>query len=307
MIGSSQDNKKYQKFLCSAKKNPLWHTIRQQYSNFVSTVDRLFQEQPIIPKILHQIWIGPYEFPKEAREWQQTWLDLHPDWEYKLWTNEDLEHLNLQNKKCFDQASNWGEKADILRLEILYRYGGLYVDVDFACLKPFDWLHHTCDFYTGMHAVPLLFNNKLRIANGLIGAKPNHPILKYAVDHIPNFRNKKRVAQRTGPDFFTSILKASLKKSHDNGNIDIIFPANFFYPRGQKGGRGCRLEDGSCFINPESMGAHYYTAYWIRPPGHNHSLTEEIRKVNRRERLMEKRRKQATGKKPKKRRIKKRS
>ena len=100
--------------------------------------------------------MGPHPFPKEAKAWQETWQNLHPDWEYKLWTNEDVELLDFENITYYNEAKNWGEKADILRYEILYRFGGLYADIDQSCLKPFDILHHTCDFYTGVHALPLM-------------------------------------------------------------------------------------------------------------------------------------------------------
>jgi mannosyltransferase OCH1-like enzyme len=41
---------------------------------------------------------------------------------------------------AFDRASNFGEKSDIWRYEILFRLGGVYVDTDFECVRPFDSL-----------------------------------------------------------------------------------------------------------------------------------------------------------------------
>jgi len=34
-----------------------------------------------IPKIIHQIWLGPLEPPIEVME---TWQRLHPEWKYIL-------------------------------------------------------------------------------------------------------------------------------------------------------------------------------------------------------------------------------
>lgn len=306
MISHVQDTVTYKKFLQRTPQKELLYTIKQSYEQFVQTIEQHETQVATIPKIIHQIWIGPYDFPEEALEWQATWQALHPDWEYKLWTNKDLESLTLINQTSFDQARNWGEKADILRLELLYEYGGLYVDIDFACYKPFDWLHHTCDFYTALHTVKLLNNNKVRIANGLIGCTPKHPIIKHAIQQIPQYRTRKMVTQRTGPDFFTDVIAQSITSSQSTGNTDIVFPANYFYPRGTKGGRGCRIRSGGAYIKPETMAAHYYTSYWIRPPGTQLTLQESERKQHRKERLAEQHRLQAAGQCTKKRRIKKR-
>ena len=85
-----------------------------------------------LPKIIHQIWLGdiepPYSFMKSVK-------DNHPDYDYRLWTDDNLPHP-LFNQDLFDKARYYPEKADILRYELLYRFGGLYIDADIICLKP---------------------------------------------------------------------------------------------------------------------------------------------------------------------------
>ena len=41
-----------------------------------------------IPKIIHQIWIGPKPLPNQYKEFSQKMIEMHPDWEYHLWGNE---------------------------------------------------------------------------------------------------------------------------------------------------------------------------------------------------------------------------
>ena len=43
-----------------------------------------------IPRIFHQIWVGPDPLPDEFAAYGQTWLDHHPGWELKLWTDENF-------------------------------------------------------------------------------------------------------------------------------------------------------------------------------------------------------------------------
>lgn len=50
-----------------------------------------------------------------------------------MWTEESLSTLSLVNAKyILDKSLNPGLRADLLRLEILYQEGGIYVDTDMA-------------------------------------------------------------------------------------------------------------------------------------------------------------------------------
>lgn len=124
------------------------------------TAEVVATQEPRIPLKIHQIWIGPNPLPERYRWMMETWRTMHPAWEYKLWTNDDLENFPFINREAFDSASNWGMKADIWRYEILYYYGGVYVDLDFESIKAFDALNYTYDFYAGL-MVPHRLNNAL--------------------------------------------------------------------------------------------------------------------------------------------------
>lgn len=269
MIGSKEAKGSYENFLRKTPHKPLLNTLRTIYEDYVNTIETLFSPEPKIPKIIHQIWIGPYPFPKEARGWQKTWQELHPDWEYKLWTNEDLEKLSFENKKFFDKAKNWGERADILRYEIIYRFGGLYVDIDEKCFKSFDLLHHSCNFYAGVHTLPLLTShkNKLRVANGIFAAAPGHPIMGYAIEEIKRNRHHRKIYDRTGPDYLTRMIAKWLNTKEQDDSLDVVFPANYFYPLGQRSGGLYKIKPGGkIHLKPETIAAHYYACYWQNPP-----------------------------------------
>ena len=42
-----------------------------------------------IPQVFHQIWVGPDPFPDELAAYRQTWIDHHPHWEHRLWTESE--------------------------------------------------------------------------------------------------------------------------------------------------------------------------------------------------------------------------
>ena len=97
--------------------------INNYYKNIIMT----------IPKIIHQIWIGPKPIPINMIK---TWKDKHPDFEHILWNKEEIKKRNMEFKcqKRIDEMEEWCGKADIMRIEILYKYGGIYIDTDFECL-----------------------------------------------------------------------------------------------------------------------------------------------------------------------------
>ena len=65
-------------------------------------------------------------------------------------------------------------KSDIARYEIIYRYGGVYIDTDFECLRPLDFLHYIYDFYTGIQPLDSAY---LQLGIGILAAAPAHPYL----------------------------------------------------------------------------------------------------------------------------------
>ncbi len=233
-----------------------------------------------IPPILHQIWIGPKPFPEKYKAWQRTWQSLK-GWTYKLWTNEDVEALKLINRELFKSETNPGAQSDIVRLEILYQFGGVYVDTDFECLQPdlFDALAKTYDLFSGLSP---LDTRTLVVANGLIGAVPKHPVIKACIDLLSQedpssgtdvgtdgIKKAVKIVSR-GPGLFTKMLLLHVDAP---GYRDIIFPATFFYPLGlhqmKKTSFDALPTSKSKFdalkvhtCKPESLAIHWWEGSW---------------------------------------------
>lgn len=182
-----------------------------------------------IPKIIHQIWLGS-EVPESLKLLQKTWIQYHIDrgWSYKLWTDADIEELGLYNQQYYDASDNYGVKSDILRWEVVYRYGGVYVDMDYECLQALDDLHYTYDFYTALQPLDTQY---VQLGGALFGSRPGHPILKHCIETICDDWHLKGAPCKTGPIHFTKSFYASAGL---DGNKDIAFPAYYFYPLGSQ-------------------------------------------------------------------------
>lgn len=205
-----------------------------------------------IPKIIHQIWLGS-PFPEKYRAFQQSWIRNHPDWEYKLWTDEDIERFPMVNRTMYEAATNYGEKSDIARYEILYQLGGLYVDTDEECLKPFDPLHYCYDFYIGIQP---LDTNSVQLGIGVIGSKPQHPFLKLVLGSLKKSTTKQIIA-RTGPIFLTQLF---VEYMHRIPGINVALPATYFYPKGYTQTDGQKTQ----WLKPESFAIHHWEGSWMK-------------------------------------------
>jgi mannosyltransferase OCH1-like enzyme len=71
----------------------------------------------------------------------QTWKDKHPTWEYKLWNEENIKDFELQPliDYCLKKGLYHGV-ADLVRYEVLWKYGGFVAPGDSECLNPIDEL-----------------------------------------------------------------------------------------------------------------------------------------------------------------------
>lgn len=244
------------------EKYPLVKIFKESYerNNYESAE---FSETPLIPKIIHQIWVGG-TVPKKFENLMKTWIDKHIGWEYYLWTDDDIDSFEFINKKDFDSAVNKGTKADIWRYEILNSYGGVYVDIDYECLKPLDVIHHTCDFYATITCDDDI------IGNGIIGSVKNHPILQDCIKKISRLSKKQLEDpwENTGPKLLTKyIMKHLWKNRNDKTNKTVVYPTLFFHPfpavYRKEYWKGMIersfVED---FIIPETFAIHFWATSW---------------------------------------------
>lgn len=175
----------------------------------------------MIPKILHQIWVGDKEFPEECREYVHGWIAKHPGWSYHLWGNADIPSLNLETQSLYDRAWCGAMKADVLRYELMYRHGGVYVDIDIECVKPFDDLLDV-EFFYGEIGVCAM--------NGLFGCVPNHPFLKMVmVNMAQRFDGYTDLGDITGPGMFDKTAMAYGRRHLKRYSQDMFFRPPYLY------------------------------------------------------------------------------
>lgn len=164
-----------------------------------------YNKEPKIPKIIHQVWVGNKN--KRPKELMETWKI--PGWKYILWTEKEIEEFGLQNKDVYDfyyREENYAGASDIVRLEVVEKYGGVYIDADTMRLENIDDLLTSSFFAVKEDASG-------RIANGFIGSVPNHPVLKSYMHEIGLLNEYMPPWSTVGGTLFTRVLNEYLPSS----------------------------------------------------------------------------------------------
>jgi len=176
-----------------------------------------------VPLSIHQFWDGP-PLPEAFAAFAEGWQRLHPDWRYRLWGGGDLPPL--RNQDLYDRAAEIcpgleGQlRSDIVRYELLHRFGGVWVDLDFECLKPIDDLlaDTTCfvAWVTGEY-----------VNNAIMGASRQHRFIKRLIDGLPaSIAAHPGAAPRvvSGPHYLTPLWR-----EHGKEDGVTAFPKRYFY------------------------------------------------------------------------------
>jgi mannosyltransferase OCH1-like enzyme len=166
-------------------------------------------------KIIHQIWIGDFKMPLREQALTQKIKLLHPDYEYKLWTDLDIkeellpENMNEVYHEFYEQKQ-YVFCADLLRIYLVYKYGGFYLDVDFDVKQPLDKFFVDNKGYLFHHN-----DEDFTIPNNLICMEKESPILKYCIEKM------NRYCKWYGPSWLGTVVKEFLHLPYETPHNDV--------------------------------------------------------------------------------------
>jgi mannosyltransferase OCH1-like enzyme len=155
----------------------------------------------LIPKTIHQVWIGPNPIPQKELEFIDSWKRLHPEWKFLLWTNDNINklHINETCKKAIDNLSPmYACQADIIRYIAVNEYGGFYIDTDIQCFKPID------DIINNHNFIGLQPRDCNYITNAFFGSTASNSVLDLAIKNIDD--KKHTIKNPYGPVYLTKSL-----------------------------------------------------------------------------------------------------
>jgi mannosyltransferase OCH1-like enzyme len=177
----------------------------------------------MIPKLIHQTAKTTDISPK-WREYQSKLRAFHPDWTYRLWTDDDniafVRSEFPEFVQTFTSLPRNIMRADVIRYLLMYRLGGLYMDLDYEMLKPFDLLEQ--DIVLPLESDGQFGPGNDKVCNSIFAAAPGHPLFKMAIEDLKNNPPTPQadVEASTGPIFLSRIFRAALA-----AGIEVYTPA----------------------------------------------------------------------------------
>lgn len=191
------------------------------------TTPKGFDRPEIVPRIMHQTY-KTAELPEDWQENQQLCIDMHPDYEYKLWTDELLREFIAAEYPWF--LDTWDgyefniQRADVIRYFVLLHYGGIYLDLDQRCERLLDAL--------------LTFPAVLRktdptgILNDFMVSVPKHPFFLKVIGNLNKFNRNWvvpyiTIMYLTGPLFLLVLWKQYKRWGlPPSGAVRILWPTD---------------------------------------------------------------------------------
>ena len=182
----------------------------------------------MIPKIVHYVWVGGPK-PDSVRKNIDNWKRVLPDYSFREWNETNWDISANQFAQYFYDKKKFGFVGDPIRVDVLKRFGGIYLDTDVEVYKPFDPLLEEKLVFSR------IYNNALGTATIL--AEKNNDMISDLVEVYNTFPSAKlqdKSVDKVSNGIFTRyLLNQHIGFSFGNSkqrlkNGALILPKQYF-------------------------------------------------------------------------------
>lgn len=185
----------------------------------------------MIPKTIHYCWFGKGTMPQEALDCIASWHKYMPDWEYKLWNEDNFDVNAIPYSTEAYSAGKYAFVSDVARLKALNEEGGIYLDTDVMIFKPLDPLlsYHAFAGFEGC--------KRVLVATCILGSEPHTEWLE---EQLGYYNDRHFILPDGSQDHTTNVLYMTTRM-RENGFVqngkeqdykDLhVFPVDYFSPR----------------------------------------------------------------------------
>lgn len=207
-----------------------------------------------IPKVIHYIWLGEKEIPDALKKCMESWYKYCPDYEIKCWNEHNYNfEKNIYMKQAYARKA-YGFVPDYARLDILYNYGGIYMDTDVELIKNIDDLLYQ-DAFCGVE--------KWQILNfgGCSGSVKGNKSIKSILDARETlcFINPDNSENRNTCGYYdtATAIRMGYKINGSSQKVGdlMIYSSDYFHPYDYMSGR--------THMSPNTYSIHHFNGGWL--------------------------------------------
>lgn len=155
---------------------------------------------------IHVVYLNETPLPDFFKRCIETWRRDYPAARICMWDKNNLPPLRTQ--KIYDACWHFAARTDVLRYELLHRFGGIYVDCDMMSLRPMDDLLGPVSAFSSA-APPPEGHTGLWHEICILGAEKNHPFYDYLLSKLAVWYEEHQsegACNSTGPFFYYHML-----------------------------------------------------------------------------------------------------
>lgn len=210
--------------------------------------------EPLIPKVIHYFWFGGKQLPDRHKSWMESWHKFCPDYEIIEWNekNYDVTKNNYMYQAL--KKEKWGFVPDYARLDVIYNYGGIYLDTDVEIIGNIDDLLYQKGF-AGFES-----DEAVNLGSGF-GAIKGLPVIKEMMDFYDDLEfilPDGRLNLVASPQWQTKILKK--RGLQMNGEYQIVDDLTI-YPEKMLNGKS--MNTGRTILKPYTRMIHHFDGSWL--------------------------------------------
>lgn len=208
-----------------------------------------------IPKVIHYAWFGRGEKPESVKKYMESWKLHMPDYEIIEWNEENFDIDEYKYAREAYDAKKYAHVSDVLRLHVLYNFGGIYMDTDVEVIKSFDDLLSNSGF-SG-------FESDTRIPTGTMAAEKNN---RWIYEQLEIYKKISFLDEYGKPNLTTNveyITNMSLEKHGyiPNGKKQVLKYGMVMYPFEYFCAKS--LETGEIKITENTYTIHHFSGSWV--------------------------------------------
>jgi mannosyltransferase OCH1-like enzyme len=209
----------------------------------------------MIPKIIHYCWFGKNPHNEMLIQCLKGWRVHLPDYKIIEWNEENFDiNINPYVKEAYN-ANKFAFVSDYVRLFVLNKYGGIYLDTDVEVIRNIDsFLVHPA--FSG-------FEDERKIQTAIIGSSQKNEWIKAHLDYYDNIHFIKEDGSfdvTTNVEVITKLTEKLYDINLKNQFLNIpgvvcLYPKEYFSPK--------TYETGITTITENTYIIHHFNGSWL--------------------------------------------